>query len=136
MSKKRLLVPKFDFLCKHASKKKAISLCMVLLEARFTMLRIVNMLKLKWFMFLEVGKVCWTLGVEESHSICHNFLPTPRKKWFMSLEVGKVCWTLWVKESHSICHNFLHPPRRKALNAWIWKHEMFVVIPSNEELST
>jgi hypothetical protein len=64
-------------------------------------------------------------------------------KCFAFLEMRKVYWTWLCKVWHTrvrkksllICHNFPPTLKRKAL-AWIWKHERFVAIHSNEKLST
>jgi len=50
--------------------------------------------------------------------------------------LDKLCkvWHMRVRK-FLICHNFPPTLKRKA-HAWIWKHEGFVAVHSNEELST
>jgi hypothetical protein len=55
MGKEKLLVPKFDSLHKHVAKKKVTSLVSNVPKG---MLKIVNMLRTKCFIFPKVGKVC------------------------------------------------------------------------------
>ncbi len=85
MVKENLLVPKFDSLCKHASRKKVTSPMFSVPRGTFYNAKNCQHVKNEMLTVLEVRKMCWTRlckvwDIGAYHSICHNFLPTPRGK--------------------------------------------------------
>lgn len=108
VGKEKLLVPKFNSLSKHASRKKITSPMFGVLNVHFISLMIVKMLRKNCIMFLKVRKVFWI-------GLC--------KLWHMRV---------W-KKSFNL-PQFSTYFKRKA-HVWIWKHERLVVIPSSEQLS-
>jgi hypothetical protein len=59
IGKEKLLTPEFDYFYKHVGTKKILPPCLVFLKVNSIMLRIVNILKMRCFMFPRVGKMCW-----------------------------------------------------------------------------
>jgi hypothetical protein len=85
MVKENLFVPKFDYLCKHVYRKKVTSPMFSVPTGTFYYDKNCQHVKNEMLIILEMRKMCWTRlckvwDIRACHSICHNFLPTPRGK--------------------------------------------------------
>jgi hypothetical protein len=154
MGKKRFLFPSLILFVNMLVGRKLLPQCSVFLKVHFTMLRIVNMLRKRCFMFPRVGKVCWIRLCRVWHmkaSITSFNLPQfstsfERQNPCLNMKAWKACcssfseelftktlvWQYWLVH---VSNNAWHLLRKPLQKLWTLKITNYILIFCDEVTS-